>query len=132
MQIIKLFLVATLSFILSGCIHIKTPEENLKDLENGTVAAVVSGCSFIFIQERFLLPDKEDENTCGVRWKTESGETVYFHGYHSVKFITPGTYEFSEFTGDIDPRAYIYITTEKKTLHLCLLILQLREERLFI
>ena len=101
-----IFIIATCSNLI-GCAHIKTPAENLQDLKDGKVGAVISGCSYYTAKNRQI--------DCKTKW--ESGDTfVSFNGYDVIKFLKPGTYSFNGYTAfEIDyPNQIWYGYTPKK------------------
>ena len=100
-------LILLLSTMLSSCAHIKTPEENIKDLNNGTVALVISGCDFKYKTNNIILSDTEEDSYCTTYWKSDNGNSISLRGYSNINFILPGTYELSGFNGYIDSRTSI-------------------------
>lgn len=99
-------------FTLSGCAHLfmmKTPEENLLDLENGTVAAVISGCELHYTKVNLFQADTTGSTSCTVGWESPEGNTAIFRGYTSIAFIKPGIYEFGGFQSII----YSHPTTQR-------------------
>jgi hypothetical protein len=83
-----IFILITCSNLI-GCLHIKTPAENLQDLRDGKVGAVITGCSY--------YTENNSQIDCSTEWR--SGDTyVFFTGYDVIKFIKPGTYKFNGYT----------------------------------
>lgn len=98
---LKCFLYGML-FNLSGCAHFfmgKTPQENLLDLENGTVAAVISGCELRYKEVNLILSDEIKSTECMVMWGSQEGNIATLKGYISITFVKPGVYEFAGFYG---------------------------------
>ncbi len=100
-------LILLVSATLSSCMHSKTPEENIKDLNNETVALVISGCAFKYKTNNILFSDTEKDSFCTTYWKSDSGNSISLRGYSNINFILPGTYELNGFNGFIDSRTSI-------------------------
>ena len=85
---------------LSSCAHKKTPEENLSDLNNKTVAVVISGCKLNH-ENYWFSKSREATHGCSIFWKKvgQKSDELRFSGYTSINFIEPGTYEFYGFCG---------------------------------
>jgi hypothetical protein len=92
-SILKKFTKQTLFLLLIGfnLVACKTPQENLQDLKEKKVAAVISGCRFT---------DGDKKSSCETKWRlvNDLSQVYYaghrFVGYTSVTFIPPGTYTF--------------------------------------
>lgn len=109
---LKYSLYLLMLFSLSGCAHLfmtKTPEENLLDLENGTVAAVISGCGIRSKQVNLFRADAIKYTSCTLMWRSQEGNSATLDGYPSIDFVKPGIYEFAGFYGTV----YDYATTTR-------------------
>ena len=100
-----IFFLAAMS--LCSCVHLKSPQENLADLENKTVAAVISGCTLKYKTNNTFLPDTDTSHSCSVNWSSGPNNTISLEGYTSITFLAPGTYKFSGVYADLYDRRYI-------------------------
>ena len=116
---IKIFLsLIVLSFTLTSCFGpIRTPEYNIKDLEERKVGAVISGCKSKYnTHPMFFMPEKIEEKYCSTSWynigdykqdpKTYANDSIDFKGYYNINFVKPGTYRLIGFSGDMDDSYY--------------------------
>lgn len=108
-------LILSLTIALSSCVHIKTPEENIRDLDNRATALVISGCEFKYKTNNILLQDTEKVSFCTTYWESKNGNEVSFRGYSNINFITPGTYEFTGISGYISSQESQFYNKPKES-----------------
>lgn len=103
---IKNSLVILATFMLTSCVNTKALN-NLQQLQSGTVAGVVSGCTYIYEIDSWF--EKEAIRKCLSTWQDEKGDRFSIDGHSGISFIKPGTYEFVA----LDAQAPLYSTYKK-------------------
>lgn len=111
MKIKKQIYCLLLSLTLASCV---TPKQNLENLQNGTVAAVISGCTLKYRTNNYILKDTDEVTSCSVGWG--SNREVRFDGYTDINFVRPGTYEFKSFMGSFNSSHYSYTRTDSPSM----------------
>ncbi len=89
----KLIINLSTIFILSSCAHSNDKNSNILSIENESMAAIVSGCTYDYQTKFITTVDSRQE--CIATWKNiDNGDVFYIKGYNNIRFVKPGIYEF--------------------------------------
>lgn len=105
----RIILFSIISSFLVSCAHVKSKEENLNDFNTKKVGAIISGCRMFAKEKKLILKEESCYVNCTATWKNlENNEVVRFYGNPDLKFLTPGKYRFTGFSGTFQDNIYSY------------------------